>query len=184
MQTLTHHFLLPTEAMQDARFFDCVLYICRHTKDGAWGFIINKPSDELSVGMLLTQANIDAGKQAMDTPAMVGGVLRTEAGFILHTGLPDFQSSYAIGENLCLTTSRDILPRLAPNSQFAHFLLLMGFCHWEKGQLEAEVLAGSWLSLPASSEIIFHHDNAEKMPLIYATMGISPSLFTPTIGQA
>ena len=35
-------FLIPSPQMTDERFMDAVIYICRHTKDGAWGFIINQ----------------------------------------------------------------------------------------------------------------------------------------------
>lgn len=170
--------------MGDERFFGSLLYICKHSKDGAWGFIINKPSASISVGGLLHDMHIDAGANVMKIPAMKGGVMRTEAGFILHTGLPEFASSFAISENICLTTSRDILPHLAPNPQFSHYLVLMGFCSWGAGQLENEIHQGSWLSCPAKIDIVFHDNHDEKLNLVYQELGLNPTLLTPNIAMA
>lgn len=181
---LSHHFLLPTAQMQDERFFDALIYICRHSKEGAWGFIVNQPSSFMTVGGLLSEMKLDGGADAMKIPAMKGGVVRLEAGFILHTGLPNYDVSFAISENICLTTSRDILPDLAPIPKFSHFLVLMGFCSWRSGQLEQEIHNGDWLACPAAADILFHKDNNKKLELAYQRLGLNPDFFTPTIGSA
>lgn len=179
-----NQFLLPTAQMDDPRFFDALIYICRHGKDGAWGFVVNQPSSFMSVGGLLAEMNIDGGHKAMTIPAMNGGVVRPEAGFILHTGLPEFDASFAVGENVCLTTSRDILPHLAPTPKFSHFLLLMGFCSWRPGQLEKEIGMGDWLTCPAKANILFHQDHSQKMALAYQQLGVDAEFLSPVIGQA
>lgn len=184
MTSLIHHFLIPSSHMSDPRFFGAVIYLCRHNADGAWGFIVNQPSATMSVGGLLAEMHIDAGAAAMKTPAMHGGFLRPEAGFILHTGLPEFQSSFAISENICLTTSRDILSCLAPVSQFSHYLLLMGFCSWQGGQLEKELEHGDWLSCPADVAILFHKPAQDKLAMVYNKLGLNDNHLSPLIGQA
>lgn len=184
MTLLSNQFLLPTQMMSDPRFFDTLIYLCRHSKDGAWGFIVNKPSRFMTVGGLLAEMGIDGGQAAMNLPAMEGGVMRPEAGFILHTGLPEFFSSFAVSENICLTTSKDVLSHLAPVPQFSRYLLLMGFCSWRAGQLESEIASGDWLACPANSEILFHQDHAKKLPLAYHLLGINPELLAPTMGYA
>lgn len=184
MKSLANHFLLPTAQMNDPRFFDTLIYLCRHGKEGAWGLIVNQPSSFMSVGGLLADMNIDGGHEAMNMPAMNGGVLRPEAGFVLHTGLPVFESSFAISENICLTTSRDILTKLAPVSCFAHYMLLMGFCTWRTGQLEKELEMGDWLSCPATAGILFESNHHKKIDLVYEQLGICPDFLSPVIGQA
>lgn len=184
MTILSHHFLLPTAQMSDERFFDALLYICRHNATGAWGFIVNQPSTFMTVGGLMHDMHLDGGSVAMKTPAMNGGVVRIEAGFILHTGLPVYDASFAISENVCLTTSRDILPDLAPVSKFSDYMVLMGFCSWGRGQLEKEIKEGSWLACPAKSEILFHKDHRQKLKLAYDSLGLRQDSFLPTIGNA
>lgn len=74
--TLINHFLLPTDNMQDPRFFGALVYICRYSQDGAWGFIVNEPAGGMSVGGLLGELRIDGGSRAMMISAMNGGFLR------------------------------------------------------------------------------------------------------------
>lgn len=172
--SLVNHFLLPTEQMGDVRFFETVLYICRHTPEGAWGFIVNQPLVGLSVGGLLGESHIDGGAKSMTINAMKGGFVRMEAGFVLHTGLPRFESSMVVGENICLTTSRDILPFLVDNS-IGHFMVLMGFCSWQKGQLEQDIARGDWLTCPADAYILFDDRADKKRQLIYQKLGLNPT---------
>lgn len=184
MNLLSHHFLIPTEQMSDPRFFDALIYMCRHNEEGAWGFVVNKPNKLISVGALLREMDIDGGAESMKTPTLNGGVLRTDAGFILHTGLPKYSSSFAISENICLTTSKDILLDLAPVCQFTHYLVLMGFCNWGKNQLEQEINQGNWLVAPAFVDVLFHPKHDQKLPLAYDKLGINRHFFAPTIGSA
>lgn len=181
---LTHHFLLPTTKMTDERFFDSLIYICRHHDDSAWGFVINKPNASVSVGGLLMDARVDAGAVAMQTPAMDGGPVRAEAGFVLHTGLPIYRSSFALSENLSLTTSRDILTDLTNPAKISHYLLCMGFCSWGRGQLEKEVGAGDWLVYPAKIDILFHQNHHEKLNLALSSLGLNPNQFVASVGRA
>ncbi|MDO4249950.1 MAG: YqgE/AlgH family protein [Moraxella sp.] len=184
MTNFAHHFLLPTPQMSDPRFAGSLLYLCRHSHEGTWGFIINQPNTSISVGGLLQDMRIDADKITMHTPAMNGGPIRPEAGFVLHTGLPNFRSSFAISENVCLTTSRDILPLLAHHERLSHYMLLMGFCTWQQGQLQEEIQAGDWLTCPAKIDIIFEPDHSQKLSKAYQLLGVNPDKLAPTIGIA
>lgn len=182
-KNLTHHFLLPTPTMDDERFFDTLIYICRHTLQGAWGFIVNQPLKVGSVGAILDEMGLPSSQKATNTPAMHGGFVRQEAGFILHTGLPDYASSFVIGENVCLTTSKDILQRLS-NDELTHYLLCMGFCTWGAGQLEQEVGQGDWLICPADLQILFGAKFDERLPKAYQKIGIDLDRYTDQVGRA
>ena len=182
-KNLTHHFLLPSPTMDDERFFEALIYVCRHTTQGAWGFIINQPLKVGSVGAILNELDLPSSQKAMNTPAMHGGFVRPEAGFVLHTGLPDFSSSFVIGENVCLTTSKDILQRLSADD-LPHYLLCMGFCAWQSGQLEQELGQGDWLICPSDLKILFAMDFADRLPLTYQKLGINLDKYTNQIGRA
>lgn len=153
MSNLTHHFLIPSPTMSDERFGEALIYVCRHTKEGAWGFIINKPLPT-PVGMILHDFSLPSPLSTMNTPLMHGGFVRPEAGFVLHTGLPNFTSSFVVGENVCLTTSKDILERISQEA-IEHYLLCMGFCQWSGGQLEKEIRHGDWFGAPSDLKILF-----------------------------
>lgn len=179
---LVHHFLVPTPQMRDERFIDKVIYICRHTTDGAWGFIINDPLSS-SVGGLLSELDLPVSQAAMNTPALAGGPVRPEAGFVLHTGLPDYKSSFVISENVCLTTSKDILENLSQDA-IKHYLLCMGFCNWGKGQLDDEVRAGDWFICPADLTILFGLPYEDRLAVALSKIGINPNKLVDTLGYA
>ncbi|MDO5650671.1 MAG: YqgE/AlgH family protein [Moraxella sp.] len=179
--SLAHHFLLATSSLGDSRFDKALIYLCRHNTDGAWGFVVNQPLP-VSVGGLLGEMDIDAGAAAMRIPALNGGPLRTEAGFIIHTGLPEYSSSFAVSENICLTTSKDVLPAIAKGA-LSHYLMCMGFCSWQKGQLPAEIARGDWLVCPADIGILFG-EHRDKLAKAYDKLGIHPDLLAPIVGKA
>ena len=58
MQSLQDHFLIAMPAMADPNFTETVTYICKHDAEGAFGIVINRPSD-LSLGEMLGQLAID-----------------------------------------------------------------------------------------------------------------------------
>lgn len=179
---LTHHFLIPSQKMRDERFLDAVIYICRHTDEAAWGFIINQPLPN-SVGSLLSELDLPVSQQAMNTPAINGGPVRPEAGFVLHTGLPDYKSSFAISENVCLTTSKDILEHLSADT-LRHYLLCMGYCNWGKGQLDDEIAEGDWLVCPADLPTLFGIPFEDRLTACRQKLGIDTDMLSTIIGYA
>lgn len=174
--SLTHQLLIASELMPDERFAGALVYICRHTPEGAFGLMVNQPLSAVSVGSLLGELELPSSQLAMNTPAMCGGFVKPEAGFVLHTGLPNFSSSQLIGENVCLTTSKDILRQISMDA-LPHFLLCMGFCRWQSGQLEQEVGEQDWLVCPADSSIIFCPQHEQKLELACQKIGIDRSKF-------
>ncbi|MEC8057306.1 MAG: YqgE/AlgH family protein, partial [Pseudomonadota bacterium] len=110
-QYLTHRCLIAPPEMADDFFANTVIYLARHDEEGAQGLIINRPSG-IQVKELLNDLDIDAD-HVQPHEVLQGGPLRPEAGFVLHTGQPTWHSSIAVGENLCITTSKDILDAIA-----------------------------------------------------------------------
>ncbi|MFC0820902.1 YqgE/AlgH family protein [Moraxella marmotae] len=178
----THHFLLPSTQMADDRFTDALIYLCRHNADGAWGFVVNRPLSS-SVGGLLAELDLPVTAKAMQTLAMDGGPVRPDAGFVLHTGQPDYKSSFVISENVCLTTSKDILQQLAFDG-LSHYLLCMGYCNWGRGQLDAEIRAGDWYVCPADLPTLFMTPFDERLKACYDKLGIDLDRLTDSFGYA
>ena len=182
-KNLAHHFLLASPQMDDERFEDTLIYVCRHNADGAWGFIVNQPLS-ISVGGLLHELDLPSSQIAMNTPAINGGPMRPDAGFVLHTGLPDFKSSFAIGENVCLTTSKDILQAIAHNEGVGHYQLLLGHASWGPGHLEYELREGAWLTCPADLGLLFEQPYALRWESAAAKIGVKLDRLVDEIGHA
>ncbi len=78
-----------------------------------------------------------------------GGPVHRERGFVIHDGGPQWDSTLAIGEDLYLTTSREILEAMSKGEGPEHAVIALGCAGWGAGQLEQELTAdNSWLTAP------------------------------------
>ncbi len=152
---LANQFLIAMPGLGDPNFFRTVTLICEHSAEGAMGIIINRPVD-LTLGDVFRQLDIESPKElASGQVVYLGGPIQNNRGFVLHEPLGAFESTLAVSETLGVSTSRDILTAIAHDSGPEHFLLALGYAGWGPGQLEKEMADNAWLSVPASSEILF-----------------------------
>ena len=63
-------------------------------------------------------------------------------------------------------------------------LVALGYAGWEPGQLENEMLANSWLNVPAHPDIIFDLPFADRWSAAAQTLGIDISQLSPDAGHA
>lgn len=167
--------------MNDDFFEQTIIYIARHDEQGAYGLVINRPAD-LDIKQVFEDLDLPTD-HLQPHDILVGGPVRPEAGFILHTGQPHWQSSVAIGENICLTTSRDILDAIAQN-QIKHYHLALGYCSWRKNQLEQELAQGDWHICPIDMELLFQLPYEQRWQAGYEKANINPVWLAGEIGHA
>jgi putative transcriptional regulator len=109
----THQLLIALPALDDPYFARGVALICQHDGDGAMGVVVNRAS-EYTLGDVLAQMGLETLDAALrDQVVLNGGPVHPERGFVLHDGVREWDSTLAIGDNLALTTSRDILEAIA-----------------------------------------------------------------------
>ena len=183
--SLTNQLLIAMPGMEDPNFATTVTLICEHNDDGALGIVINRPLRLDLAGLYeqldLQAASNDAGRQ----PVMSGGPIGTERGFVLHDpGATTFENSIAVSGDILLTVSRDILDAMAAGSGPAHALVALGYAGWQPGQLEAELLANSWLTTPATPDLVFETPVAERWTRAAESMGIDLTRLAPDAGHA
>ncbi|WNN43641.1 YqgE/AlgH family protein [Winslowiella toletana] len=185
---LQHHFLIAMPALQDPLFKRSVVYICEHNDEGAMGLIVNKPMENLTVDGILTKLKISPTPRdpavRLDKPVFAGGPLAEDRGFILHSAQRTFTSSIRVSDNTIITTSRDVLEALGTPEQPEHVLVALGYCAWEKDQLEGELLENAWLTTPANSNILFHTPIAERWREAAKSIGIDIHNITSEAGHA
>jgi putative transcriptional regulator len=168
--------------MQDEFFANTVIYLARHDQDGAQGIIINRPSG-IQIKELLNDLEIDADN-VHPHAVLQGGPLRPEAGFVLHTGQPTWHSSIAVGENVCITTSKDILDAIAHNEGVGRYQIALGYASWAKNQLEAEIARGGWLICESDMDLIFNLPYDDRWDAAYKKMGVDRIWLSSEIGHA
>jgi len=170
--------------MTDPTFHSTVTLICEHNDDGALGIIINRPTALSLSGLLQQLALANTATDIADAPVLNGGPIAPERGFVLHSPPEEYESSVAVSTGIQLTLSRDVLDSLAAGDGPARSVVALGYAGWEPGQLEAEMLHNTWLSVPATPELIFDVPFAERWTSAAASMGIDISQISPHAGHA
>ena len=183
---LTHHFLIAMPSMVDSVFSKTVTYICEHNEHGALGLVINRPTD-LTLTSLLKQLSISgASGESLpnDSSVVFGGPVQVDCGFVLHRPMGKWQSTLKINEEVELTTSLDILCAIANAEGPDKILVALGYSGWEPGQIEHEIAQNSWLTVPASTNILFDLLFEERMPAALQLLGVDLVNLSNEVGHS
>jgi putative transcriptional regulator len=182
---LTGQFLVAMPAMADPNFDRTVTYICEHNQDGALGIIVNRPTD-MSLGEILAQMDLQFTDPGIAVqPVLQGGPVQPERGFVIHdNGEHAFSSTLDVPDGLKVTTSRDILVAMAEGKGPTRAVIALGYAGWGAGQLEAEMAANAWLSVPATADIIFSVPFERRWEAAAALLGVNIAALSPEAGHA
>lgn len=152
IRNLTGMFLIAIPSLKDPNFERTVVLICDHTKDGAFGLVINRI---LLNSFVPLHGGLDIKEYIVDIPVYYGGPVKPEQGYILYSPEGTYYPSITINKNLALTTAREILVDIVSGRGPERFLFALGFAGWSPGQLEYELMIDSWLVAPSNNKIIF-----------------------------
>jgi len=180
---LSNHFLVAMPDLADPNFFHTVTLICEHNEQGALGIVVNRPS-ELVLGDIFEQLELRSSSESLrNTIVYQGGPVQTDRGFVLHDGDP-WDSTLEISGPLRLTTSRDILAALAEGKGPGNWLLALGYAGWGAGQLEQEMAANAWLSVPANPDVLFATAVEDRYQAAATLLGVDLALLSNAPGHA
>lgn len=181
---LTQHFLIAMPNMADPNFAKTLTFICEHNEKGALGLVVNRPI-EMTLEALLEQVSIPAGTpQFKSIPVHFGGPVQVDRGFVLHSPIGEWQSTLAVGDDVGLTTSRDILQAVARGEGPPRLLVTLGYAGWAAGQLEQELAQNAWLTVHARPEVIFDLRAEERLPAAMGLLGIDFASLSEQAGHA
>lgn len=183
---LSRQFLLAMPGRVSGELANTVIYVCEHTEHGALGLVINRPTD-LTVGDLLQRIDLKLSLEigpVRKAPVFFGGPVQTDRGFVLHVPRRRYSSSIALGDDVALTTSRDVLQDVADGHGPEHMLVTLGYAGWGAGQLEDELARNAWLNVLSSNQILFDLPPDERYDAALAQLGIRASMLTGDAGHA
>ena len=182
--SLNNQLLIAMPGMADPNFSSTVTLLCEHNDEGALGIVINRPSS-MNLGGLLQQLSVDdADEKISSAPVLDGGPVARERGFVLHTPSDEFESSISVSQDIQLTLSRDVLDLLAAGRGPTRSVVALGYAGWEAGQLEAEMLHNTWLTVPATPELIFEVPFEDRWSTAAETIGIDIKQLSSHAGHA
>ena len=146
---LRKNFLVASPVLDDAVFEHSVIYIYEHNEEGSVGVIINKPMHVNLLDVLKhTTSKIDAvDDNLVDETVLLGGAAQQDSGLIV----------YYDEQNKCIdmATSLEMLDNIAKGLGPKQRVIALGYCAWDAGQLEQEILFDDWLVMPADPEVLF-----------------------------
>ena len=148
MKSLKGHLLIASPEMPDSDFAETVILLVEHADDGAYGVTLNQPTD-MTVREAWAQNN--------DSPCRIEGQVYAggpcgECLTALHTD--QALSNIEVVRGLHYTQEPAKLARLVAQ-EADPIKFFVGFAGWDKGQLEAELEDGSWLTMPVLPEHVF-----------------------------
>ena len=165
-KSLKGQLLLDKGRLEGSCFHHTALLICQHDPDGAFGLVLNRPAGP-KVGDVLA-ANLPESLKGNDL--FLGGPVQPEALSYLHSDhfLPDAN----VMPNLQLEHALDELVELASSfSATQRIKVFAGYAGWSPGQLDDEMKRDTWLTHPASLDLIFHQPASELWPMILKKKG-------------
>jgi putative transcriptional regulator len=179
--SLTGNFLIAVPSLDDPNFDHTVILVCKHTKEGAFGLVVNKILLN-SITPLLASFGIE--EKQFDLPVHYGGPVKPEQGYVIYSPSHKKYPSMIIKKNLAMTASKDILFDRAAGSSPKKMFFALGFAGWGANQLEEELMMGSWLVAPADLHVIFSVPVSERWKAAAALIGVDFDRYCDLSGNA
>ena len=185
---LTGQLLISTPLVNTPGFSRAVIFMCSHDAEGAMGIILNHVIENISYKELFEQLSIeekDGGSGATTLPVHYGGPVEINRGFVIyHFEDVPYADTILTVNKIAISSSIHLLRDIAEGKGPDERLLALGYAGWGAGQLELEMEANSWISVPASRELIFGTDNDTKWERAALSQGIDIHKLTSDVGHA
>ena len=183
-ETLANQLLIALPTLAESPFARSVALICQHDSEGAMGVVVNRAS-EYTLGEVFQQMGIRSDDvELCAQPVLAGGPVHPERGFVLHDGEREWDSSLPIGEQLYVTTSRDVLEAMARGDGPRHVTVALGCAGWGAGQLESELVENSWITAPADPRVLFGLPLGARWEAAAGSIGVDMSRMADYSGHA
>ena len=171
--------LLSMPQLLDPNFSRTVVLLCEYGPDGAFGLVLNRPTEMAASEMVRLEPPVVGGNTM---PLWVGGPVEPERGWILLAEAPAAAEFKLIRDGLYLSTSvgvlRDVLEAVpAPRAR-----VLAGYAGWGPGQLDDELAQSAWLMADVDLDIVFDTPHELMWEAAIRRIGADPSSLTTSHG--
>jgi putative transcriptional regulator len=127
--------------------------------------IINRPLAKGPIGDLLKGFGVEAKNPQGEIIVHYGGPVSTRQGFLLHSDDVLLENSTKAKDGIAMTSDTKLLEAMAQGKGPRLALFMLGYAGWAPGQLEAEIKADSWFTIPGDRALIFGKDAERKWKL-------------------
>jgi putative transcriptional regulator len=163
--------LLSMPQLQDPNFARSVVLLCDFMPEGAFGIILNRPTDMPATSMVHLEPGIGDGN---DLPLCMGGPVEPDRGWILTADRPDEPEYRTIVDGLYLSTSPSVLRRVLETRPAPRARVLAGYAGWGPGQLDDELAQSAWLMADVDLDLVFDVDASVMWETAIRRLGADP----------
>ena len=166
--------LLSMPQLQDPNFAKTVVLLCEYNPDGAFGVVLNRPTDLPATAMVRLEPPVTGGN---DMPLYIGGPVEPQRGWILLGDEPDTEFK-TIRDGLYLSTSATLLRHVLETRPAPRARVLAGYAGWGPGQLDEELAQSAWLMSDVELVLIFDISASLMWETAIRRLGADPSTLT------
>ncbi len=165
--------LLSMPQLSDPNFKRSVVLLCEHTREGAFGLVLNRPTGTAASDVIELDPPLshDSGLQLW-----VGGPVEPQRGWILVGEEPADVEAVRVKDGLYLSASPVLLRRLLESpapAQRSRFLI--GYAGWGPGQLDGELLQSAWLTADVDLDLVFDTEAEAMWEAAIRRLGVDPN---------
>jgi putative transcriptional regulator len=164
--------LLSMPQLRDPNFAQTVVLLCDFLPEGAFGLVLNRPTDAAASEMVRLTPPVEFGN---DLILSTGGPVEPERGWILTAEEPAEPDYRTIVDGLYLSTSPLLLRRVLEARPAPRALVLAGYAGWGPGQLDEELEQSAWLMSEVALDLIFDTDAGIMWETAIRRIGADPS---------
>ncbi|HOQ61437.1 MAG TPA: YqgE/AlgH family protein [Vicinamibacterales bacterium] len=177
--TLAPALLVAMPQLADPNFRRTVILLCEYSQDGAWGFILNRPTGRLATGVIEFSPPLasDSGLELW-----TGGPVEPQRGALLLPEEPLGEDAYEVSPGVYVSSSASLLRTLVEGPHVEKARLLMGYAGWGAGQLDRELAESSWLISDVPTELVFDTKPAEMWEAAIRRLGVDPAALQASSG--
>jgi putative transcriptional regulator len=159
--SLAGQLLIASPELRQPAFDHAVILLAKHTRDGAFGIVINRPGKMLPIADLLTAFGADTSGVNGDIQVFIGGPVDPGIGFVLHSSEYQTPDTLDIDGRVALTVAPDVLRDIGLGKGPRKSLATFGYAGWAPAQLDNELALGVWINMPEDPLLVFDEDRAK-----------------------
>jgi putative transcriptional regulator len=148
--------LIADPFLKDPNFLRTVVFLCEHQETGSFGFVLNKRFDQ-TLDQLVTDL------EGHPVPVYFGGPVQLDTIHFLHQ-FPDLiPGALHVSENIYWGGNFETVTALIKSNSIdlSKIKFFIGYSGWGDGQLDGELKEKSWLTVPATRNLVFHTRHTE-----------------------
>lgn len=144
--------LIAEPFLKDPNFSRTVVFICDHHEQGSFGFVLNR-----EYGHTLDELMNNIGEE-LKIPVFYGGPVQMDTIHFLHQYPEKIAGSYEILNGIYWGGDFELAVDLLKSGEIdqSRIRFFIGYSGWSEGQLHEELNQKSWLTVEATTRLVFH----------------------------